>query len=105
MIRSKYFAKAVRYLHEFGLLDSFFIPEFKNKVNDFFQEYFFNAVLPMKRNCRNLFWDSVTFATDEKVKKLSENFVLNSENQIIFAKGHEDFQWNSPIEIFHLFES
>ncbi len=76
---------------------------FKNKVNDFFQEYFFNAVLPMKRNCRNLFWDSVTFATDEKVKKLSENFVLNSENQIIFAKGHEDFQWNSPIEIFHLF--
>ena len=76
---------------------------FKKKVNEFFKEYFFNAVLPMKRNCRNLFWETVTFATDEKVKKLSENFVLNSENQIIFAEGHEDFQWNSPIEIFHLF--
>ncbi len=76
---------------------------FKKKVNEFFKEYFFNAVLPMKRNCRNLFWETVTFATDEKVKKLSENFVLNSENQIIFAQGREDFQWNSPIEIFHLF--
>jgi [protein-PII] uridylyltransferase len=76
---------------------------FKKKVNEFFQEYFFNAVLPMKRNCRNLFWETVTFATDDKVKKLSENFFLNSENQIIFAEGHEDFQWNSPIEIFHLF--
>lgn len=76
---------------------------FKKRVNEFFQEYFFNAVLPMKRNCRNLFWESVTFATDTKVKKLSENFFLNSENQIIFAEGHEDFQWNSPIEIFHLF--
>jgi [protein-PII] uridylyltransferase len=76
---------------------------FKKKVNEFFREYFFNAVLPMKRNCRNLFWETVTFATDDKVKKLSENFVLNSENQIIFAEGHEDFQWNSPIEIFHLF--
>ena len=76
---------------------------FKKKVNEFFQEYFFNAVLPMKRNCRNLFWESVTFATDAPVKKLSENFYLNSENQIIFAKGHENFQWNSPIEIFHLF--
>jgi [protein-PII] uridylyltransferase len=76
---------------------------FKKKVNEFFQEYFFNAVLPMKRNCRNLFWETVTFATDDKVKKLSENFFLNSENQIIFAEGHEDFEWNSPIEIFHLF--
>ena len=76
---------------------------FKNKVNEFFQEYFFNAVLPMKRNCRNLFWETVTFAADDKVKKLSENFFLNSENQIIFAEGHETFQWSSPIEIFHLF--
>lgn len=76
---------------------------FKKKVNEFFQEYFFNAVLPMKRNSRNLFWESVTFATDKKVRKLSENFILNSENQIIFAEGRENFQWNSPIEIFHLF--
>jgi [protein-PII] uridylyltransferase len=76
---------------------------FKNKVNEFFREYFFNAVLPMKRNCRNLFWESVTFAAEGKVKKLSENFVLNSENQIIFAKGHENHQWDSPIEAFHLF--
>ena len=29
---------------------------FKNRVNEFFREYFFHAVLPMKRNCRNLFW-------------------------------------------------
>jgi len=76
---------------------------FKKMVNEFFQEYFFNAVLPMKRNCRNLFWETVTFATDDKVRKLSENFYLNSENQIIFAEGREGFQWNSPIEIFHLF--
>ncbi|MDH3256283.1 MAG: hypothetical protein OEM27_01590 [Nitrospinota bacterium] len=76
---------------------------FKKKINEFFQEYFFNAVLPMKRNCRNLFWESVTFATDKKVKKLSENFALNSENQIVFAEGHEGFEWNTPIEIFHLF--
>ena len=76
---------------------------FKKKVKEFFQEYFFNAVLPMKRNCRNLFWETVTFAADEKFRKLSENFVLNSENQINFAEGHEDFQWSSPIEMFHLF--
>lgn len=76
---------------------------FKNKVNEFFREYFFDAVLPMKRNCRNLFWESVTFAAEGKVKKLSENFVLNSENQIVFAKGHENHQWDSPIEAFHLF--
>lgn len=76
---------------------------FKNQINEFFQEYFFNAVLPMKRNCRNLFWETVTFATDPKVRKLSENFVLNSENQITFAEGRENFQWTSPIEMFHLF--
>ena len=76
---------------------------FKNKVNEFFREYFFNAVLPMKRNCRNLFWETVTFVTDGKVKKLSENFALNSENQIIFAKGQENLQWDSPTEIFQLF--
>lgn len=76
---------------------------FKNRVNDFFQEYFFNAVLPMKRNCRNLFWETVTFATEPRVRKLSENFVLNSENQITFAEGREGFQWHSPIEMFHLF--
>ena len=76
---------------------------FQGQVNAFFQEYFFNAVLPMKRNCRNLFWETVTFAAEPKVRKLSENFVLNSENQIIFAEGREDFQWSSPIEMFHLF--
>ena len=76
---------------------------FKNRVNDFFREYFFNAVLPMKRNCRNLFWESVTFAIDEKTKKLSGVFVLNSENQITFAKGCEDYPWNSPLEVFQLF--
>ncbi|MDH5764030.1 MAG: hypothetical protein OEZ51_13745 [Nitrospinota bacterium] len=76
---------------------------FKNKVNEFFREYFFEAVLPMKRNCRNLFWESVTFASDQKVRKLSENFVLNSENQIVFAQGHENFHWQTPIEMFHLF--
>lgn len=76
---------------------------FKNKVNEFFREYFFNAVLPMKRNCRNLFWESVTFAAEGPVRKLSEHFVLNSESQIIFAKGHENHQWDSPIEAFHLF--
>jgi UTP:GlnB (protein PII) uridylyltransferase len=30
IIRGKYFARALRYLHEFGLLDRFFVPEFKN---------------------------------------------------------------------------
>jgi [protein-PII] uridylyltransferase len=76
---------------------------FKNKIAEFFREYFFNAVLPMKRNCRNLFWETVTFATGHRVKKLSENFFLNSENQIVFAEGHENFQWSTPIEMFHLF--
>ena len=42
---------------------------FKKKVSEFFQEYFFNAVLPMKRNCRNLFWETVTFADGRQSQK------------------------------------
>jgi [protein-PII] uridylyltransferase len=30
IVRGKYFSKAIRYLHEFGLLEQYFIPEFKN---------------------------------------------------------------------------
>ncbi|TDJ52636.1 MAG: hypothetical protein E2O43_03790 [Nitrospina sp.] len=76
---------------------------FKNRVNEFFREYFFHAVLPMKRNCRNLFWESITFAADDKTRKLTGDFVLNSENQITFAPGREDHQWTSPMEVFQLF--
>ena len=76
---------------------------FKKKVNEFFQEYFFNAVLPMKRNCRNLFWETVTFTAGKKTRKLSDNFALNAENQIIFAEGQKDFQWKSPAEMIDLF--
>ncbi|NIQ02278.1 MAG: HD domain-containing protein, partial [Nitrospinaceae bacterium] len=68
-----------------------------------FQEYFFNAVLPMKRNCRNLFWETVTFASKGRVKKISPHFELNSENQITFAKGQEDYDWDPPTAVFHLF--
>jgi len=75
---------------------------FKNQVKEFFREYFFQAALPMKRYCRNLFWESMTFTTSPS-KKLSGEFALNSENRIVFAEGHEDHSWDPPTEVFDLF--
>jgi len=74
---------------------------YPHRVRDFFNHYFFNAVLPMKRFSRNLFWESVTFVTG-KSRRLSPHFALNSENQIIFADGN-DPTWESPLEILEIF--
>ncbi|MCF8719691.1 DUF294 nucleotidyltransferase-like domain-containing protein [Nitrospina gracilis] len=75
---------------------------YAGKVREFFQEYFFNAVLPMKRFSRNLFWDGVTPST-EKMRRLSPDFALNSESQIVLQEGKEDVTWDSPLPILELF--
>ena len=75
---------------------------FKNQVREFFREYYFQAALPMKRYCRNLFWESITFTTRPS-KKLSGEFGLNSENQIIFCEGHENHSWDPPTAVFDIF--
>lgn len=75
---------------------------YPNRVREFFQEYFFNAVLPMKRFSRNLFWDGVILP-EERTRRLSEHFALNSETQIVFQEGKEDTPWDSPLTLLELF--
>ncbi|PIQ96203.1 MAG: hypothetical protein COV67_10825 [Nitrospinae bacterium CG11_big_fil_rev_8_21_14_0_20_56_8] len=71
-------------------------------VKQFFQEYFFNAVYPLKRYSRNLFWESLTSDT-EKVDNLTPYLAINSENQIIFDRDPEDLFRANPQWIFQVF--
>ncbi len=75
---------------------------YAHRVRAFFDHYFFNAVLPMKRFSRNLFWESMTFVKG-KSRRLSPHFALNSEDQIVFAEGETPHQWESPLEILEIF--
>lgn len=75
---------------------------YPDRVKEFFQEYFFNAVLPMKRFSRNLFWDCITPST-QKTRRLSEYFALNSESQVVLQEGQEEATWDSPLPLLELF--
>ncbi|MED5353716.1 MAG: HD domain-containing protein, partial [Nitrospinota bacterium] len=72
------------------------------EVRDFFHEYFFEAVYPLKRFSRNLYWDSMA-ADTKKQKSLSENFSLNTQNQIFFEKESEVLFSKNPLWFFKLF--
>ncbi len=71
-------------------------------VKTFFQKYFFDAVYPLKRFSRNLYWESM--AADTKKKKcLSEFFSLNTQNQIYFEKNPESLYTQEPLWVFKVF--
>jgi len=72
------------------------------EVKDFFHEYFFEAVYPLKRFSRNLYWDSMA-ADTKKQKNLSEYFSLNTQNQIFFEKKPEFLFSKNPLWFFKLF--
>ena len=72
------------------------------EVGDFFHEYFFEAVYPLKRFSRNLYWDSMA-ADTKKQKNLSEYFSLNTQNQIFFEKEPEVLFASNPLWFFKLF--
>lgn len=72
------------------------------KVRAFFHEYFFEAVYPLKRFSRNLYWESMA-ADTKKQKNLSEHFSLNTQNQIFFEKEPEILFSNNPLWFFKVF--
>ena len=72
------------------------------EVGDFFHEYFFEAVYPLKRFSRNLYWDSMA-ADTKKQKNLSEYFSLNTQNQIFFEKEPEVLFASNPLWFFKVF--
>ncbi|MBI4383761.1 MAG: hypothetical protein HY579_06965, partial [Nitrospinae bacterium] len=67
----------------------------------FFHEYFYNAVYPMKRYSRNLFWESLTF-DEQCVKNLHEDFAVNADNQIVCKKDPEETIAGRPELIFKI---
>ena len=71
-------------------------------VKVFFQKYFFEAVYPLKRFSRNLYWDSMA-ANTQKKKNLSEFFSLNSQNQVYFEKNPESLFSQEPLWLFKVF--
>ena len=71
-------------------------------VQTFFQKYFFEAVYPLKRFSRNLYWESMAVNT-QKTKSLSEFFSLNTQNQIYFEKNPETLYSQDPLWFFKVF--
>lgn len=72
------------------------------ELKEFYKKYFYNACLPLKRYSRNLFWESMSLDT-QKASELSENFALNSEDQIIFNSDPEKLSAQNPQWIFEVF--
>ena len=72
------------------------------EVKEFFQEYFFEAVYPLKRFSRNLYSESMA-ANTKKEKNLSEFFSLNTQKQIFFNKEPEVLFSNNPLWFFKVF--
>ena len=71
-------------------------------VQTFFQKYYFDAVYPLKKLSRNLYWESM--ATDtKKQKSISEFFSLNSQNQIYFEKNPDALFAQEPLWLFKVF--
>ena len=71
-------------------------------VKEFFHEYFYLAAYPLKRHSRNLFWESMTPDT-RKVKNLSRDFAVNSQNQIIIDKDPKVLFSQHPVSVFKIF--
>ncbi len=71
-------------------------------VNKFFNVYFYQAVLPLKRLSRNIFWESVSFPTSQS-KTLNKFFCVNSENQITFNDPKISYSWSPPTSVLELF--
>ncbi|MBT3922956.1 MAG: hypothetical protein HOF21_10320, partial [Nitrospina sp.] len=71
-------------------------------VKTFFQKYFFDAVYPLKRFSRNLYWESMAVDT-KKIKNLSEYFSLNTQQQIYFEKSPENLFAQEPLWLFKVF--
>lgn len=59
------------------------------ELKKFFHEYFYKAAYPIKRYSRNLFLECVTSDTTS-IKKLSDDFAVNAENQIICNRNPEE---------------
>ena len=72
------------------------------EVKEFFQDYFFEAVYPLKRFSRNLYSESLASDT-KKQKNLSEFFSLNTQNQICFEKEPEVLFSINPHWFFKVF--
>ncbi|MBT5375667.1 MAG: HD domain-containing protein [Nitrospinaceae bacterium] len=71
-------------------------------VQTFFQKYYFDAVYPLKKLSRNLYWESM--ATDtKKQKSISDFFSLNSQNQIYFEKNPDALFAQEPLWLFKVF--
>ena len=71
-------------------------------VPEFFNAYFYQSVLPLKRFARGLFWENLT-SSSKKVQTLSTDFGVNEEQQIIFASPRDDYSWETPVEMLELF--
>lgn len=71
------------------------------ELKQFFHEYFYNAVYPIKRYSRNLFLECVT-SNNESIKSLSSVFAINRENQIICKEDPEEIISNNPALTFQI---
>ncbi|PIR01193.1 MAG: hypothetical protein COV66_01915 [Nitrospinae bacterium CG11_big_fil_rev_8_21_14_0_20_45_15] len=71
-------------------------------VKSFFQKYYFEAVYPLKRYSRNLFWESVAVER-EAIETLSEYFGVNADQQIVFLKDPKDFEPSGSNWMFKIF--
>ena len=72
------------------------------QYQEFFHKYFYEAAYPLKKYSRNIFWESLKQDT-RKVKNLSKNFALNSQNQIILDNDPSLLFSQNPIRIFKIF--
>lgn len=71
-------------------------------LKQFFHEYFYNAVYPLKRYARNLFLECIT--SDTKIAKtLAGGFAINTENQIICDRNPEEIFTSQPEMAFKIF--
>ncbi len=71
-------------------------------VPEFFNAYFYQSVLPLKRFSRGLFWENLT-SNSKKVQTLSPDFAVNEERQIIFSTERDDYSWETPADMLELF--
>jgi len=71
-------------------------------VKSFFKKYYFEAVYPLKRYSRNLFWESVVIER-EAVEILSEDFGVNADRHIVLLKDQKNFAPVGSDWIFKIF--
>ncbi len=72
------------------------------EIKAFYKEYFYNAVYPLKRYSRNLFWESLAH-NNKSVKTLSELFGINADNQIICHSDPDELLGKKPEWMFKIF--